>query len=248
MFHRRSSLPSTQSVPVKPKPNAVKFPPRVLIGVAAAILIPLLIAAGVMLKLKLPGGGELIVDCDDPNAKIQVVAVKDGQREDLSVTSEVGNKLRLSEGRWTILIEGVDAAEFALSENEIVINGGTPASIRVTRRDDFDGQAAENRSTAPTSTKRICTIAIGPGPQIARRQQRPSPRLSTGPNYVQPVTLRVLLPLRRTFRTVAMADSTLAAAVDTTRAWLNREPRCHRSAWQILRGHLAVRLQNHGAE
>ncbi len=83
--------------PSETKAERSKFPPRVLIGVAAAILIPLLIAAGVMLKLNLPGGGELIVDCDDPNAKIQVVAVKDGQREDLSLTREVGNKLRLSE-------------------------------------------------------------------------------------------------------------------------------------------------------
>ena len=75
--------------PSRTKTERSKFPPRVLIGVAAAILIPLLIAAGVMLKLKLPGGGELIVDCDDPNAKIQVVAVKDGQREDLSLTAKL---------------------------------------------------------------------------------------------------------------------------------------------------------------
>ncbi|MEZ6082130.1 MAG: WD40 repeat domain-containing serine/threonine protein kinase [Pirellulaceae bacterium] len=135
VLHHRSSLPITPASPDGTKVERSKLPPRVLVGVAAAILIPLLIAAGVMLKLKLPGGGELIVDCDDPNAKIQVVAVKDGQREDLSLTREAGNKLRLSEGRWTILIEGVDAAQFALSENEIVINGETPASIRVTRRD-----------------------------------------------------------------------------------------------------------------
>lgn len=146
--------PSTTAVsPGESKPARFKMPPGILI-LAAAIVFPLFILAGILLTLQLPGGGELIVECDDPQAKIQVVAVKDGQREALGLTQEANNKFRLSEGRWTILIEGIDAAEFALSDNEVVINGGTRAAIRVTRRDtamvDSSG-AVLIPATAPTA-------------------------------------------------------------------------------------------------
>jgi serine/threonine protein kinase/WD40 repeat protein len=158
-------------------PSPSKLPPRILIGIAATIMLPLFILAGVLLTLKLPGGGELIVECDDPQAKIQVVAVKDGHREALGLTQEANNKFRLSEGRWTILIEGIDAAEFALSENEVVINGGTQAAIRVTRRDSamvksFDAESAPlaapttNESAQPQSTQ---------VPQVATSSERESP-------------------------------------------------------------------------
>ncbi len=159
------------------KSSRSKIPPRVLIGVAAAIVLPLFIVAGVLLTLRLPGGGELIVECDDPQAKIQVVAVKDGQREDLRLTQEANNKFRLSEGRWTILIEGIDAAEFALSENEVVINGGTQAAIRVTRRDtpmvnSFD---AELISATTTTTLDSAIPRLPQVPQIATSNERESP-------------------------------------------------------------------------
>lgn len=121
---------------------------RTLVAIGLAILLPLLIAAGVMLTLRLPGGGMLVVDCDDPNANIQVVAVQNGQRKDLSLSQETGNQLRLEEGRWTVLIEGVDASEFSLSENEVVINGSTSASIRVTRK-----EAVAEPRVAPDSSK-----------------------------------------------------------------------------------------------
>ena len=69
----------------------------------------------------------------------------------------------MSEGRWTILIEGVDAAQFALSENEIVINGGTPASIRITRRDSsvVDPPVVVQPHEAPGEAENA-TIALAP--------------------------------------------------------------------------------------
>ncbi|MCA9131430.1 MAG: hypothetical protein KDB22_30310, partial [Planctomycetales bacterium] len=158
-------------------PSRSKLPPRILIGIAAAILLPLLILAGVLLNLKLPGGGELIVECDDPQAKIQVVAVKDGQREALGLTQEANNKFRLSEGRWTILIEGIDAAEFALSENEVVINGGTQAAVRVTRRDTpmVDSSHTELAPlTAPTNNE-SAKPQSAQVPQVATSSEGESP-------------------------------------------------------------------------
>lgn len=158
-------------------PSRSNLPPRILIGVAAAIMLPLLILAGVLLTLKLPGGGELIVECDDPQAKIHVVAVKDGQREALSLTQEANNKFRLSEGRWTILIEGIDAAEFALSENEVVINGGTQAAVRVMRRDTpmvNSSNAELTRSTAPTINE-SAQPQSAQVPQIATSSEGESP-------------------------------------------------------------------------
>ncbi|MCA9129179.1 MAG: protein kinase [Planctomycetales bacterium] len=158
----KALLPSSIPSPVQPlqtqvghsdtQPSRSKLPPCILIGLAAVIMFPLLILAGVLLTLKLPGGGELIVECDDSQAKIQVVAVKDGQREALSLTQEAGNKFRLSEGRWTILIEGIDAGEFTLSENEVVINGGTQAAIRVMRR-DAPQVASSNAELSPSAVR-----------------------------------------------------------------------------------------------
>ena len=108
------------------------------------------------------------MDCDDPIARIQVVAVEDVQRGDLCLTRVVGSKLRLSEGRWTILVEGVDATQFALFEDAIVINGGTPASIRITRG---DFSAAE-----PPLVKAFGHIGIGCLEPTADTSAAPSTR------------------------------------------------------------------------
>lgn len=136
--HAAKGLLKTEQHVPKPKPaNApVKqdFKPKVLIGLALVAITAALIVAGVIITLKLPGGGELIVKCDDPDARIRVVAIQGGDRKDLSLTRESDNKLVLSEGRWELIIEGVDASRFELSEDEVVINDHTPTSIRITRR------------------------------------------------------------------------------------------------------------------
>lgn len=139
---------------------------RVIVAIGLAILLPLLIAAGVMLTLRLPGGGVLVVDCDDPDANIKVVAMQNGQRQDLSLKQETGNQLRLEEGRWTVLIEGVDASEFSLSENEVVINGSTPTSIRVTRKEAAAMERVVDNS-AETQSKPMAGGSVAAEPDIA---------------------------------------------------------------------------------
>ena len=106
------------------------------------------------------------MECDDPQAKIRIVAVKDGQREALGLTQEADNKFRLSEGRWTILIEGIDAGEFTLSENEVVINGGTQAAIRVMRR-DAPQVASSNAELSPSAARNINESATPQSDQLS---------------------------------------------------------------------------------
>lgn len=124
------SLPKLIERSTKPKRPRWKW----LAVIGLGFLIPALLVATVI-TLMLPGGGQLVIDCADPNAQLHVVAVKDGQREELALTLEQGNTLKLREGRWDLKITGVKAEEFEVSQDEVVINSGTPSEIRVTRRE-----------------------------------------------------------------------------------------------------------------
>ncbi|MEZ6096021.1 MAG: serine/threonine-protein kinase [Pirellulaceae bacterium] len=123
---------------------------RWAIAVSGLMLISVLIAMIVM-RFQLPNGGELVIECDDPNAQITFSILKDGEQSPLSVSLDKHKHLTLSEGTWVASITGVDADGFRLESNRIeMIRGGT-VTIRILRHNDSSGTVVEN-VTATTGT------------------------------------------------------------------------------------------------
>ena len=94
----------------------------------------IILLAGVFLKLRTKDGGELIIQSDDPDAKISIAAVKGEQSEELQLVEQDDRTLKLTQGKWAIHIEGPEASGFELSEDTIVVSPGSRHEILVTRR------------------------------------------------------------------------------------------------------------------
>ncbi len=90
---------------------------------------------GILIRLQLPNGGELIIQCDDPNAKISIVAEADGDSKQLALEQLSATDFKLSAGTWRITLSGLDADKFEVSENEVTISNGRETTIVITRRE-----------------------------------------------------------------------------------------------------------------
>lgn len=153
-----------------PAPGPAGPPSRRWLKLACAGLLPvfLLLLAGLVYRLKLPDGGELVVTCDDPAAQITVTAVQDQIVAPLQFTQDAQGTLKLNEGRWEIRIAGLQAEQFQISQNEIVVSRGEKVQLRVTRRSPQQMaesgvrvNAPENGSMTPAETnmKQVNNIA-----------------------------------------------------------------------------------------
>lgn len=125
-----------QAAHVTPHAQDDKRPPtRYRFAIALAGLIPLLLLAGVIFRLQFPDGGELLVECDDPNAQITVSAVQGDISETLELSKQPNGSLTLTAGTWQLSIEGLDADSFRLSENQIVMSSSSGnQTLTVTRK------------------------------------------------------------------------------------------------------------------
>ena len=133
----------------------------------------IVLLAGVLLKLRTKDGGELIIQSDDPDARISITAVNGEQSEELQLVEQDDRTLKLTQGKWAIHLAGPEALGFELSENTVVVSPGSLHEIRVTRRKGGDTvartdalkaadmQSAEGRngnsSTTMSSEKRADT-------------------------------------------------------------------------------------------
>jgi TusA-related sulfurtransferase len=70
-----------------------------------------------LLKLRTKDGGELIIQSDDPDAKISISAVKGEQSEELQLLEQDDRTLKLTQGKWAIHIAGAEASGFELSSD-----------------------------------------------------------------------------------------------------------------------------------
>ena len=169
-------------------PTAESYPPGGSEGPRrrAAWLIPagffaIILLAGVLLKLRTKDGGELIIQSDDPDAKISISAVQGEQSEELQLLEQDDRTLKLTQGKWAIHIEGPEASGFELSSDSIVVSPGSRQEIRVTRRKAGDtvamSDAPQKTGELPSSTK--STAGAPKQPSGTPMEKEPAPKTST---------------------------------------------------------------------
>jgi serine/threonine protein kinase/WD40 repeat protein len=112
-------------------------------GMLSAILL-----TGIFIKLLTPDGGELIIQSDDPDARIFITAVQGEQKEELRLVEAADKSFTLTQGKWDIRIEGAEASGFELSRDTVVISPGGKHEVRVTRRSA--AEVAADSGTAKT--------------------------------------------------------------------------------------------------
>jgi serine/threonine protein kinase/WD40 repeat protein/Leucine-rich repeat (LRR) protein len=98
----------------------------------AGSLLPLFLAGWLIYRLSLPSGGELVVQCVD-DVQVTIRAVQEENVESLELIREPTGRLALGSGPWRLSLQGLDAEQYALSEDEIVITSGGQPRVRVTR-------------------------------------------------------------------------------------------------------------------
>lgn len=108
-----------------------------------AFLFPFILLAGVLIRLQLPGGGELVIECDDPNATFNVVAVQGDSQEELKFSRDQNGSIELKVGTWQVDIQGLDADQYKLSKDQVVISKGKTKRLRATRRSEKENDKVE---------------------------------------------------------------------------------------------------------
>jgi serine/threonine protein kinase/WD40 repeat protein len=116
-------------------------------GMLCAILL-----AGVFIKLLTPDGGELIIQSDDPDARIFITAVQGEHKEELRLVEAADKSYTLTQGEWQIRIEGADASGFELSRDSVVISPGGRHEVRVTRRSAAEVAADSGKEKTMSDT------------------------------------------------------------------------------------------------
>ncbi len=99
---------------------------------AAAAFFPLALAAWLVYRFALPGGGELVIECTE-DVQLTVRAVQEEQVETLDLIRKPSGKLELATGPWQLTLQGVDAEEFKLSDDTIVVSKGEQLQVRISR-------------------------------------------------------------------------------------------------------------------
>lgn len=170
---------------------------RRILWLLPAGFVAIFLFTGVLLKLRTNDGGELIIQSDDPNAKISISAVQGELSEELQLVEQEDRTLKLTQGKWTIHIQGPEASGFELSRDTIVVSPGSREEIRITRRKGRD------------------TLAMTDAPQKADRL--PSSNDSTAGRPKQSSERAMGKGLTQT--TPAASDSTRAAVVNSAIDW-----------------------------
>lgn len=115
--------------------NNDNIPPRTSWKwIAGAVLLPIILIAGVIFRLQSPDGGELLVECDVPDAQITITAVQGAQNKAFQLSQQPDGLLKLATGTWEIRIAGLDADSFELSTHRIVMSSGETKRLSVTRK------------------------------------------------------------------------------------------------------------------
>ena len=97
-------------------------------------LLPMILLAGLIYKLKLPDGGELVVELSDPAAKLNIVAIQGDRQQPLEFEQQGDKTFLLTKGAWELHLSGVDADRFELSQESVEIFAGTRQIVSVTVR------------------------------------------------------------------------------------------------------------------
>jgi len=99
----------------------------VAMSLAALFLLALII------KISLPGGGELIVKCEDPDAKIQVEFIQNGNEKSFELSDLNDQSVQVSNGVVRIKISGIQADEYELDDDRFTIRNGQKQTVSIRR-------------------------------------------------------------------------------------------------------------------
>ena len=164
----------SETATLKGKKHSPVFGRRWLI---AGVTIPILMLLALVIKIALPGGGELIIECDNPDAEIEVSFVQDGIEKSEELKVLTGQSIEFSTGTVHVKISGVDATSYELEKDRFTIKRGEKQVVSIRR-------VKEELPPAPSS--RIGAGAIIQPPmvdEIFDVQLMPHPGLSNDPHF-----------------------------------------------------------------
>ncbi len=114
--------------------------------------------AGAIYQLSLPDGGKLIIECDDPNAKIKIQAVKGQDVEPLVFSQDGQRSFSLDVGTWNVAITGLEADLFELDQDSVTIRKNDEERLTVRRIE----AVAPNRNSSPEITSTAPEKSVDP--------------------------------------------------------------------------------------
>ncbi|MEZ6121248.1 MAG: protein kinase [Pirellulaceae bacterium] len=88
---------------------------------------------GVVFRFSLPDGGELVIQCDDPHAKITFSVVRDGELKSLTFAADNQKSVRLRRRHMACDDFGADADQFRISSDRIEMIRGGKATVSIRR-------------------------------------------------------------------------------------------------------------------
>lgn len=111
-----------------------RLPPRnVWIAIVGGLfLLPVL--AGILIRLTIPGVGELIVESSDPNVTVLLRQVDGQGSQTLQVQQGPNKPTSIKVGDWDIEIQGVDASKLVVTPSRVEIGRGQPTVVRIERK------------------------------------------------------------------------------------------------------------------
>lgn len=146
------------------KAGVNKEPP--IIGrkwIAAAMLVPLLCLLTLILKIPMPGGGELIVECDDPNANIQVEFIQNGNEKAFKLEELKNRSVKFSNGIVRIQITGLDSDNYKLAEDHFTIQSGKKQVVSIRRVNRVVGPRESETNTDDSRNETVVSTRFGAG-------------------------------------------------------------------------------------
>lgn len=129
------------------------------------LLLPILLLGGLIYKLQLPDGGELLVELHDPRAQLQIVAVQEDKSKTLTFEQNGEGAFQLTTGPWQLSLSGLDADQFELSEQSIVIAKGDTKRVTITVRSP--------EAVAADKTKQSQSAVAKSAPDLPRNKTTP---------------------------------------------------------------------------
>ena len=164
----KSALPSAKR----------RLPPRNVWMAIVGGLFLLPVLAGILIRLSIPGVGELIIESSDPNVTVLLKQVDGQGSQTLQVQQGPNKPTSIKVGNWDIEIQGVDASKLLVTPSRVEIGRGQPTVVRISGKQSDAIVESASRNSALADNRSESTTSSAQQPNADAQQLSLAPALN----------------------------------------------------------------------
>jgi serine/threonine protein kinase len=152
-----------------------RLPPRNVWMAIVGGLFLLPVLAGILIRLTIPGVGELIIESSDPNVTVLLRQVDGLGSQSLQVQQGPNKATSIRVGDWDIEIQGVDASRLLVTPSRVEIGRNQPTVVRIERKPLAEIAEGPSRESASPDTGSDSIASSAPQPNTATETLKLAP-------------------------------------------------------------------------